>query len=130
MSSSMKPSHLTQTGSCSRWSRGSAKSSHIIQATLIWLNTGSTSLPTNLDTRFRILYHTPYSHPYSLKKELERMVDLGIHSDSPYASPLIDVKKDGCSRICIDFLRLNMITVIDLQNVSSPEKTITTASSA
>ena len=51
------------------------------------------------------------------------MEDLGItrKSDSSYASPVVVVKKkDGSNRICIDFRRLNKITVTDLQLVPSP----------
>ena len=51
------------------------------------------------------------------------MEDLGIirKSDSPYASPVVVVKKkDGSNRICIDFRRLNKITVTDPQPVPSP----------
>ena len=70
---------------------------------------------------------TPYAVPFalksSLKKELQQMEDLGIirKSDSPYASPVVVVKKkDVSNRICIDFRRLNKITVTDLQPVPSP----------
>ena len=70
---------------------------------------------------------TPYPAPFalksSLKKELQQMEDLGIirKSDSPYASPVVVVKKkDGSNRICIDFCRLNKITVTDPQIVLSP----------
>ena len=70
---------------------------------------------------------TPYAVPFalksSLKKELQQMEDLGIirKSDSPYASPVVVVKKkDGSNRICIDFRRLNKITVTDPQPIPSP----------
>ena len=70
---------------------------------------------------------TPYPVPFalksSLKKGLQQMEDLGIirKSDSPYASPLVVVKKkDGSNRICIDFRRLNKIMVTDPQPVPSP----------
>ncbi|RUS68768.1 hypothetical protein EGW08_023471 [Elysia chlorotica] len=71
---------------------------------------------------------TPYAVPFalrsSLKKELQQMEDLVIirKSDSPYASPVVAVKKkDGSNRVCIDFLRLNSITVTDPpQPVPSP----------
>ena len=51
------------------------------------------------------------------------MEDLGIirKSHSPYASPVVVVKKkDGSNRICIDFRHLNKITVTDPQPVPSP----------
>ncbi|RUS69253.1 hypothetical protein EGW08_022986 [Elysia chlorotica] len=70
---------------------------------------------------------TPYAVPFalrsSLRKELQQMEDLGIirKSNSPYASPVVVVKKkDGSNRICIDFRRLNSITVTDPQPVPSP----------
>ncbi|RUS77523.1 hypothetical protein EGW08_014707 [Elysia chlorotica] len=70
---------------------------------------------------------TPYAVPFalrsSLRKELQQMEDLGIirKSNSPYASPVVVVKKkDGSNRICIDFRRLNSITVNDPQPVPSP----------
>ena len=50
------------------------------------------------------------------------MEDLGItrKSDSSYASPVVVVKKrDGSNRICINFRRLNKITVTDPQPVPS-----------
>ena len=69
---------------------------------------------------------TPYPVPFalrpSLKKELQQMEDLGIirKSDSPYASRVVVVKKkDGNNCICIDFRRLNKITVTDPQLVPS-----------
>ena len=41
-------------------------------------------------------------------------------SDLPYASSVVVVKKkDGINRICIDFRRLNKITVTDPQPVPS-----------
>ena len=70
---------------------------------------------------------TPYPVPFalqpSLKKELQQMGDLGLirKSNSSYAYPVVVVKKkDGSNRICIDFRRLNKITVTDPQPVPSP----------
>ena len=68
-------------------------------------------------------YPVPFSLQPSLKKELQHMEDVGIirKSDSPYASPVVVVKKkDGSNRSCIDFHRLNKITVTNLQPVPSP----------
>ncbi|KAK3750491.1 hypothetical protein RRG08_053861 [Elysia crispata] len=68
-------------------------------------------------------YPVPFSLQPSLKKELQHMEDVGIirKSDSPYASPVVVVKKkDGSNRSCIDFRRLNKITVTNPQPVPSP----------
>ena len=51
------------------------------------------------------------------------MEEMGIiqKSNSSYSCPVVVVKKkDGSNRICIDFRRLNSITVIDPQPVPSP----------
>ena len=50
------------------------------------------------------------------------MEELGImrKSSSPYSSPVVVVKMDGGNRICVDFRRLNKVTVIDPQPVPSP----------
>ena len=63
---------------------------------------------------------TPYRVPQALQgeiqKEVESMLKLGViePSDSPYGHPIVMVKKpDGSNRFCIDFRRLNKITVFD-----------------
>lgn len=62
----------------------------------------------------------PYRYPYHPKAELEKqvkeMLDLGIirPSQSSYASPTLLVgKKDGTFKMCIDYRRLNSMTVKD-----------------
>ncbi|GFN74006.1 reverse transcriptase [Plakobranchus ocellatus] len=62
----------------------------------------------------------PYSVPYAMRRtlrdELGEMEDLGIirKSSSPYASPVVVVKKkDGTNRVCIDYRRLNKLTNFD-----------------
>lgn len=60
----------------------------------------------------------PYPVPHALKdaiiEEVKEMERLGVieKSDSPYASPLLIVKKkDGSNRPVVDFRRLNKVTV-------------------
>ena len=60
----------------------------------------------------------PYKTPFSLRPEVEKHIDdlltanLIRPSTSPWASPIIVVpKKDGGSRICIDYRKLNSVTV-------------------
>ena len=70
----------------------------------------------------------PYSVPYgvrkSLKNDIQEMQDLGIIrvSNSPYASPVVIVKKkDGSNRICIDYRKLNKITEFDPEPMVTSE---------
>lgn len=66
----------------------------------------------------------PYPAPHALrdkiKKEVQTMIEIGIvePSDSPYASPLVIVKKpDGSDRYCVDFRALNAKTVFDAEPI-------------
>ena len=50
------------------------------------------------------------------KKEIQKMLDRGIiePSNSPRASPIVLVsKKDGTTRFCVDYRKLNDVTVKD-----------------
>ena len=52
------------------------------------------------------------------------MLDLGIirTSASPYASPIVVVKKkDGSNRICVDYRKLNKVTVANPEPMKTPE---------
>ena len=63
-------------------------------------------------------YAVPYGFRESLQNDLEEMLRDGIirHSSSPYASPIVIVrKKCGGNRICIDYRKLNRVTEFDPQ---------------
>ena len=71
----------------------------------------------------------PYPLPHALrqvvKDEIKEMMDLGVieQSSSPYASPIVLVKKkDGSNRFCCDFRKLNTATVIDSEPIPDQEE--------
>ncbi|GMI77908.1 hypothetical protein HRI_001460100 [Hibiscus trionum] len=62
----------------------------------------------------------PYRHPAYQKDEIERligeMLESGVirNSNSPFSSPIVMVKKkDGGWRMCVDYRKLNQLTVKD-----------------
>ncbi|GFO16833.1 Zinc finger protein [Plakobranchus ocellatus] len=68
-------------------------------------------------------YPVPYAMRQTLRDELREMDDLGVirKSSSPYASPVVVVKKkDGTNRVCIDYRRLNKLTIFDPQPMTPP----------
>ena len=57
-------------------------------------------------------YPVPYSLRESLKKDITDMMGVIRESSSPYASPVVVVKKkDNTNRICVDYRKLNKLTV-------------------
>ena len=65
-----------------------------------------------------------YAIRENLKTEIQEMLDLGIirASASPYASPIVIVKKkDGSNRICVDYRKLNKVTVADPEPIKTPK---------
>ncbi|KAK7095116.1 hypothetical protein V1264_006567 [Littorina saxatilis] len=61
-------------------------------------------------------YPIPFQARKSLKKDIDNMLKMGVirESSSPYSSPVVVVKKkDGTNRVCIDFRKVNKITVFD-----------------
>ena len=70
-------------------------------------------------------YKIPYQTREELKKDIQEMIDLKVirESDSPYASPTVIVKKpDGTNRVCIDYRRLNKLTVFDPEPMPTAEE--------
>ncbi|GFO46867.1 Zinc finger protein [Plakobranchus ocellatus] len=68
-------------------------------------------------------YPVPYAMRQTLRDELREMEDMGVirKSSSPYASPVVVVKKkDGTNRVCIDYRRLNKLTIFDPQPMTPP----------
>ncbi|KAK7102640.1 hypothetical protein V1264_020830 [Littorina saxatilis] len=61
-------------------------------------------------------YPIPFQARESLKKDIDNMLKMGVirESSSPNSSPVVVVKKkDGTNRVCIDFRKVNKITVFD-----------------
>ena len=69
-------------------------------------------------------YPLPYAMRENLKREIQDMLSLGIirESNSPFASPIVIVKKkDGSDRICVDYRKLNKLTIADLEPMITAE---------
>ena len=63
-------------------------------------------------------YVVPYSIRESLTGDISKMLQLKIiwESHTPYLSPVIVVrKKDGTNRVCVDYQKLNQMTVCDVE---------------
>ncbi|GFN79145.1 gypsy retrotransposon integrase 1 [Plakobranchus ocellatus] len=70
----------------------------------------------------------PYPLPFAARdfvtQEVNDLSSLGViePSDSPYCFPIVVVKKkDGSMRLCIDFRKLNAVTVFDAENIPRQE---------
>jgi predicted amino acid racemase len=67
-------------------------------------------------TLLRLCYPIPYALRDKVTKEIDDMLKAGIvePSDSPYAAPIVLIKKkDQSLRICLDFRDLNKQTISD-----------------
>lgn len=63
-------------------------------------------------------YPIPHALRQTVKDEVKAMMDMGVvePSESPYAAPLVIVKKkDGGNRACCDMRKLNSVTVFDAE---------------
>ena len=81
-------------------------------------------LTTNEPIRNRP-YQIPYAIREAVRDEIQKMIDMDIiePSESPYASSVVVAKKsDGNNRICIDFRKLNKVTVFDAEPMPDPEE--------
>ncbi|XP_071797127.1 uncharacterized protein [Asterias amurensis] len=74
----------------------------------------------------------PYPLPHALrdtiKEEVSTMLKMGVvePSNAPFASPIVLVKKpDGSNRFCVDFRKLNQVTVFDAEPIPDQEELFT-----
>lgn len=73
-------------------------------------------------------YPSPLVTQETVRREIEVMLEMGVieKSESPYASPIVLVRKpDGSVRFCVDFRKLNRITVFDPEPIPNPENLMT-----
>ena len=73
-------------------------------------------------------YPTPFRAKEAIEKEIETMLEQEIirPSSSPYCSPITVVSKpDGNIRLCIDFRKLNAITIFDNEPIPQMYEMVT-----
>ena len=61
-------------------------------------------------------YPIPYTCRESLQNEIDEMLKIGIieRAETPYSSPVVVVnKKDGSKRVCVDYRKLNKVSIFD-----------------
>jgi hypothetical protein len=69
-------------------------------------------------------YPIPFHTQNVIKAEVEKMLQLKViePSSSPYSSPVVIARKrEGTNRFCIDFRKLNNITVFDAEPMQNPD---------
>jgi transposase InsO family protein len=70
-------------------------------------------------------YPLPYAKTFEVRKEVEAMKQMGVieQAASPYNAPVVLVrKKDGNVRFCVDYRRLNDVTVFDAEPLPDVEQ--------
>ncbi|XP_072179722.1 LOW QUALITY PROTEIN: uncharacterized protein [Diadema setosum] len=70
-------------------------------------------------------HRVPQAMEEEISKEVDSMLKLGViePSNSPYGHPIVIVKKpDGSNRFCVDFRRLNKVTVFDPEPMPNPQE--------
>ena len=77
-------------------------------------------------TEVGLVKHKPCPIPYKVEvviyKEIYEILKVGVteHSETPYTSPLVLVKKpDGTCSMSVDFKELNKITIFDPEPIMS-----------
>ena len=71
------------------------------------------------------MYPLPHAMRETLDKEIDNMLAMGVieESSAAYASPVVMVKKpDGSTRVCIDYRKLNSVTVFDPEPMPTAEE--------
>lgn len=69
-------------------------------------------------------YKLSYTTRESLTRDIEDMLKMGAirKSTSPYTSPIVIVKKpDGSNRLCVDYGKLNRITIFDPEPMTTAD---------
>ena len=70
-------------------------------------------------------YSLPHAMRETLDREIDSMLSMGVieASTAAYASPVVMVKKpDGTTRVCIDYRKLNSITIFDPEPMPTAEE--------
>ena len=70
-------------------------------------------------------YPLRYAMREELRNEVDSMLEMGVVRPSTsaymYVSPIVMVKEDGSNRVCVDFRKLNKITKVDPEPMTTAE---------